>query len=147
LGTVRQLRTLIQTFADDEGCFTEEFGHFEPDAEFAIVTVFGMPRERYKGEEPISQIALQGLPNSRVLVTMRAGRTYRITARGFTALRNLVTGNLDWWLMMPPTTAEQVEAFNNFCDSLIIRLMQLGFVEPPPKPKRPVGFKAGEADN
>jgi len=127
-GTVRQLRTLISIFGDDRGYYVTELGKFEPSAEFVIKTVWGTLDEFQRAEEPIGQIALQGLPHSRVLLTMRAGRTYRKGRETFAVLREICGRPYSYKEDGPPPTNEQIERFNHFCDSLVRYLTQLGAI-------------------
>jgi predicted nucleotide-binding protein len=142
-GTVRQLRTLIRTFGNDRGHYVWELDKFEPNAEFAIKTVWGTLDEFQRAEEPIGQIALQGLPRSRVLLTMRAGRKYREGRETFAVLRE-IKGRRPYSYSedAPPPTNDQVERFNNFCDSLIVYLTQLGTISKEVRPK--TGMKPHE---
>jgi predicted ArsR family transcriptional regulator len=128
-GTVRQLRTLISTFGDDRGYYVEEISRYEPDAQFVIKTVWGTEAERdkRKPKEPIGEIALQGLPHSRVLVTMRAGWTYKESRRAH-ALLVLPYDDGEFVKHVPPPTKEQIESFKDFCNRLIIYLTQLGAI-------------------
>jgi len=118
-GTVGMMKPLLCQFAVEKGLSAEpssgrpDYSH--GDWDFAS---FRINKQDAEGRwHSLGTIQLQGLPERRALVTF---------------IRTA-------WGKLPPKKY-QVQ-FEDFCNSFIDRLEQLGFIEKPPPSKEPLGFR------
>jgi len=117
-GTVGMLKPLLCHFASEEG-LSPKPSSGRPDFTYGDwdFASFRIERQDAEGKwHSLGTVHLQGLPNQKTLVT------FIRTACG----------------KLPPERYQ--EEFINFCNKFIVRLEELGFVEKPPPPKRPLGF-------
>ena len=117
-GTVAKLQPLLCGFAVEEGLSPEPSSgrpdFTSDDWDYASLRINSRrPQGRSRS---LGRIEMQGLPDDETLLIFNG------TVRG----------------KLPPE--EDREAFWDFCSRFVNRLVQLGFVEKPPPPKREIGF-------